>query len=87
MEDNVFYNGKLVSEDTLSFAECKMLNIELLKAKNSNAKVIFVQNGESVGIHYMRELQKFADENDYQLIVEEVKRGQEELLIEMMPAL
>lgn len=84
MDGQVFYNGKLVSEDTLSFAEQKMVNIALKRAKNPNAKVIFIDNGESIGLEYMRELQAFADAEGYQLIMEEMHRGVDKLTIEMM---
>lgn len=83
-DDKVYFNGKLVNEDTLSFAESKLVNISLLRAKNPNAKVLFISNGESIGKKYLQEIQKFAKEEGYQVIMEQVQRGQEELKIEMM---
>ncbi len=85
MDGNVFYNGKLVSEDTLSTAESMMVNIALKRAKQPKAKVVFIDRGESLGLEYMQQLQQFAEQEGYQLIMEEVKRGKNELTVELMP--
>ncbi len=85
MEGRVFYNDKLVNENTLSTAEAMNLNIQLKFSKNPHAQVVFIDRGESLGLKYMQDLQAYANANGYQIIMEQVKRGQKSLQIEMMP--
>ena len=84
-EENVYYNGKLVDESCLSTSEIMMLEVEFKMCKMPKAEVVFIQRGESLGLEMLAELQKTAKERGYQLIMEQVERGTEELKIEFMP--
>lgn len=83
--ENVYYKGKMIDESTLSTAEIMMLEVELKMSKMPGAEVVFIQRGESLGKTMLIELQKRAKERGYQLIMEQVERGTEELKIELMP--
>lgn len=83
--DNVYYKGKLVDESTMSTAEIMMLEAELKMCKAPGAEVVFIQRGESLGMQMLSTLQRVAKERGYQLIMEQVERGTEELRVEFMP--
>jgi hypothetical protein len=84
-EENVYFNGKLIDESTMSTSEIMMLEVELKMSRTPNAAVVFIQRGESLGTQMLSQLQKVAKERGYQLIMEQVERGTEELKIELMP--
>ncbi len=84
-DDNLTYNGSVVDESTLSTSEIMMLGVKLKMAKNPNAKVLFIERGESLGSDKLHNLQKMAKDHGFQIIMEQVQRGTEELLIEIMP--
>lgn len=84
-DDNVYYHGKMVDEATLSTAEIMMLEVELLMSRAKGAEVVFIQRGESLGLPFLKLLQQKAEQRGYQLVMEQVERGTEELRIELMP--
>lgn len=84
-EEQLMYNDKPVSRETLSTAEIMMLGAKLKIAKNPNANVLFIQRGESLGLEKLRELQKMANDYGFQIIMEQMERGIEKLQIEFMP--
>jgi len=93
-ENNAYYNGKLIHPDQLSTSEIMEFDIRLLIAKRqatkagadkSLADVLFVERGESFGMGKLIELQKAATACGYQVIMEQVERGTEELRVELMP--
>jgi recombinational DNA repair ATPase RecF len=57
---------------------------KLMIAKNPKVKVFKVLNGESLGIERLKSIIEFAEKNGYQGFIEEVKRGQEKLKIELV---
>lgn len=92
-ESNCYFNGKLIHPDQLSTSEIMDFEIRLLIAQREAQKesgkamadVLFVERGESFGMKKLVELQKVAQANGYQIIMEQVERGTEELKIEIMP--
>ena len=54
-------------------------------AQNPNVKVLFIENGESLGLEKLKQIQELCKEFDYQIIMEQVERGTDELKIEIMP--
>ncbi len=84
-EDNVYYYGKVIDENSLSTAEQMKLNLELMMAKNPNAQVVFIQRGESLGAQFLHDLQEASKEKGFQIVMENVQRGVQELKIEIMP--
>lgn len=85
-DENVFYKGKIVDESTMSTSEIMMLEVELKMSKLPGAEVVFIQRGESLGREMLSQLQAVAKERGFQIIMEQVERGTEELRIEFMPS-
>jgi chromosome segregation ATPase len=84
-DEALTYNDRVVDESTLSTSEIMMLGVKLKMAKNPNAKILCIQRGESLGAQRLKDLQVMAKQFGYQIIMEEVQRGTEELHIEIMP--
>jgi predicted ATP-dependent endonuclease of OLD family len=83
--DQLTYHGRPVNKNTMSTSEIMMLGVQLKIAKNPNAHVIFIQRGESMGTEKLRDLQKMASEYNYQIIMEQMERGVDQLQIQIMP--
>ena len=86
-EDTLLYKGFEVDEKCLSTSEIIHLGIQLKMAKNPNVNAIFLQRGESLGIKKLKLIQELCKEKGYQIIMEKVEPGTEELKIEIMPEL
>jgi len=84
-EDSLLYNGMPVDESTMSTSEIMMLGARLKIAKNPNVQVLFIEGGESLGQAKFDELKAMCNEYDFQLIMEQMERGVEELKIEFIP--
>lgn len=84
-DDTLFYNGKTVDESMFSFSEIQMLGVEIQMAMARGAQILFIHNGESWGWERLKSLQLKAEERGFQLLMEQVERGTEELKIEIMP--
>jgi len=84
-EDSLLYNGMPVDESTMSTSEIMMLGARLKIAKNPNVQVLFIEGGESLGQAKFDELKAMCHEYDFQLIMEQMERGVEELKIEFIP--
>jgi len=84
-EDSLLYNGMPVDESTMSTSEIMMLGARLKIAKNPNVQVLFIEGGESLGQAKFDELKAMCNEYDFQLIMEQMQRGVEELKIEFIP--
>jgi hypothetical protein len=61
------------------------LGIQLKMAKSPNVNAIFLQRGESLGIKKLKLIQELCKEKGYQIIMEKVEAGTDELKIEIMP--
>ena len=86
-EDSLLYKGIEVDEKCLSTSEIMHLGIQLKMAKNPNVNAIFLQRGESLGLKKLKLIQELCKEKGYQIIMEKVEPGTEELKIEIMPEL
>ena len=84
-EDTLLYNGFDVDEKSLSTSEIMHLGIQLKMAKNPNVNTIFLQRGESLGLKKLKLIQDLCKEKGYQIIMEKVEPGTEELKIEIIP--
>lgn len=81
--DRLYYNGFAVDPDVLSFSEIAELGVKMRIAENPNLP-LFISNGESIGNERFELIKRLARDNDMQIIMEEMIRGQEELVIEVM---
>lgn len=84
MTSKLSYNGILLHPDTMSNAERKVFTAQLLMAQMSNAEILFVGEGESIGLELLRSMQIEAQKRGIQIIMEEVERGTETLRIDYM---
>ena len=80
--EGLLYNGNPVHPGVLSTAEIGYLGAQLKIAENPDLGVLFIQNGQSYGTKRLKQLQDLG----CQIIMEEVKRGQEKLTVEIMAA-
>ncbi len=85
-DSQLLYNGIPVSPDTLSTSEIMELGVKLKMAENPELGILFLERGESLGAKRLKEIQTLAETNGWQLIMEQVQRGQEKLTIEIMGA-
>jgi hypothetical protein len=53
-------------------------------AENKDLGILFIQRGESLGAKRLKEIQEMAQKYDWQIIMEQVDRGNEKLTIEIM---
>lgn len=84
--EQLLYNGIPVNPDSLSKSEIMELGIKLKIAENPNMGVLFIEEGESIGAKRLEEIKKIADKNGFQIIMEQVERGNEKLTIELVGA-
>jgi predicted ATPase len=84
--DSLIYNGVPVSSASLSSSEIMHLGIKLKMAENPDLGILFIQRGESLGAQRLKDIQDLAKKYDWQIIMEQVERGNEKLTIEIMKA-
>jgi predicted ATP-dependent endonuclease of OLD family len=84
-EECLLYNGMPVDESTMSTSEIMMLGARLQMARNPNVQVLLLEHGESLGQEKFNELVKMCNDNGFQLILEQMVRGEQELRIEFIP--
>lgn len=84
-QDNLFYKGKIVDENNMSTAEIMIFEARIKMCQAPNASVLFIHRGESLGWKLLSELQSAANEEGFQIIMEQVERGTDELKVEFMP--
>ena len=82
--ENLIYNGVPVSNSNLSSSEIMHLGCKLKMAENPDLGILFIQRGESLGAQRLKEIQEMAKKYDWQIIMEQVDRGKNQLAIEIM---
>lgn len=80
-EEGLTLNGFPFNEDSVSTSQAMEVAISLIIAKNPKTKVFRVARGESLGTAKMKAIIDFANKNGYQGFIEEVARGQNELVV------
>ncbi len=83
-EEKLIYNNLPVHPDTQSESEIMHLGVKLKFCENSDLGILLLERTESIGQKRWDDILKMCKENNFQLIGELVKRGQEELQIEIM---
>lgn len=81
--ETLIYNGLPVNPDTLSTSEIIELGIRMKMAENPDLGILFIQRGESIGAERLKLIKELADNEGWQIIMEQVQRGQKELTIEL----
>lgn len=75
-------NAEPIPISQLSTAErTRLIAVPLAIAENPKVKLIHIGNAESMDFDTLTEIQKYADENDYQVFYEEVDRAEEDIVI------
>lgn len=82
--ESLLYKGLPVDVSSMSTSEIIHLGIQIQIAKNPNVKVLCIEHGESIGQERLEQIQELAEKYEYQIIMEQVERGTEELQIEFM---
>lgn len=80
----LFYNGVPVDENSMSTSEIMELGFRLKLAENKDLGVLFIERSESLGFKKLEALLQLAEKYNQQLIMEEVRRGEEQLKIEFI---
>lgn len=83
-DEQLLYNGVPVSVDSLSTSEIIELGIRLKMAENPDLGVLFIQHGESIGTERLKLIKDISEKAGWQIIMEQVVRGKEQLAIEFM---
>ncbi len=83
-EEKLIYNNFPVHPDTQSESEIMHLGVKLKFCENPDLGILLLERTESIGQKRWDDILKMCKENNFQLIGELVKRGQEELQIEIM---
>jgi chromosome segregation ATPase len=82
--ETLLYNGNPVDDTTLSTSEIIELGCKMAIAKNPNCGILFVSQGESLGNERLKLIQELAKKNNWQIIAEQMVRGNETLEMELM---
>jgi predicted Holliday junction resolvase-like endonuclease len=79
--EQVYYNGMPVDEEHMSTAQIMMLEVLLQMSQAGKAQVVMLQQGESLGTNLLNQLNELCEASDFQLFIEQVERGTEELRV------
>lgn len=80
-DDGLFLNGIPFVQGKVSTSQEMEVAARLIIAKNPKTKVFRVARGESLGSEKLKALVNFAKKNGYQGFIEEVVRGQNEMVV------
>lgn len=83
-DEMLVYNGIPVNPDSLSTSEIMELGIRLKMAENKDLGILFIQRAESIGAERFKLIKDIADKAGWQIIAEQVERGEKKLHIEIM---
>jgi hypothetical protein len=84
-DEKLLYKGVPVSTASLATSEIIELGFKLKMAQNPDLGVICLERGESLGNERLKHILEIAKKNNWQVIIEEVKRGEENLTFEFIP--
>lgn len=80
-EEGITLNGIPFREGEVATSEAMEVAVSLIVAKNPTTKIFRVAQGESLGEDRLRAIVDFAKKRGYQGFIEEMKRGQNELVV------
>lgn len=84
-DEKLLYKGVPVSTASLATSEIIELGFKLKMAQNPDLGVVCLEHGESLGNERLKHILEIAKKNNWQVIIEEVKRGEENLTFEFIP--
>lgn len=80
-EQGLFLNEIPFSHGEVSSSQEMEVAVKLIIAMNPTVKVFKIAQGESLGAKKMKDIIDFAKKNNYQGFIEQMQRGQDELII------
>ena len=83
-DETLLWNGVPVNPDSLSTSQIMELGVRLKMAENPDLGILFIPRGESLGLERKRVIKEMADTAGWQIIMEQVQEGTEELTIQIM---
>jgi energy-coupling factor transporter ATP-binding protein EcfA2 len=83
-DEMLIYNGVPVAISNMSSSEIIELGVKMKMAENPDLGVLFIQRGESIGKKRFEEILSLCEENGWQLIMEQVERGNEKLTVQII---
>lgn len=83
-DEQLIYKGIPVHPDSLSKSEIMELGVRLKIAENPDLGILLIKEGESLGTDRIGVIKELADQNGWQIIMEQVERGVKELHFEIM---
>lgn len=83
-EEGLLWNGIPVSSDSLATSEIIELGVKFKMAENPDLGVLFIEHGESIGLERFNYIKELAQKNDWQLLIEQVERGKNDLEIQFI---
>jgi recombinational DNA repair ATPase RecF len=81
-EDKLYLGQVPIDSDTLSTSQVMHLGVQIMVAKNPKMKIMCIGRGESLGTNRLKEIQALAEQYGYEIIMEQVMRGEEDLRLE-----
>ena len=81
--EGLLLDGTPVTPTNLSTSKIMELGVKLNMVKNKELGILFIERCESLGEKRLRDIQQMAKENNWQLIMEQVERGTEKLVVEI----
>jgi predicted ATP-dependent endonuclease of OLD family len=83
-DEKLIYNGVPVSITNMSSSEIIELGVKMKMAQNPDLGMLFIQRGESIGKKRFEDILKLCKENNWQLLMEQVERGNDKLTIQFI---
>ncbi len=81
-ENGLYYNGIPFRENDVSTSEQMEIATRIMIAKNPETKVFKIMQGESLDEDKIKAIIDFANKNGFQGFIEQVERGQDDIIIE-----
>ncbi len=81
-DESLYLNGMVLDESQVSTSQIIEVGVKLAVALNPNLKIISIPRGESLGSKRLQSIKEFADKHGYQLFIEKVQAGLQELTIQ-----
>ena len=82
-DEQLYWNDIPVTTQTLSTSQIMELGVLIKMSKNTNAKVVLIERGESLGKNKLNNLFDIAKKYGWQLIIEKVDSNYDELKLEL----
>lgn len=83
-ENGLLYNNIPVNKNNMSDSEILELMVKMTVCSNKKTRILCLENSNIIGEKRLKEIINIAEKNNFQIIAEEVVRGQEKISISFM---